>query len=202
MTNTEQQPEANLYYDPHLKTQAAKILPGQYYVTARDLMIVTVLGSCVSACIRDRMTGFGGMNHFMLPEGDDDPSSPHSASARYGSYAMEVLINQLIKSGAKRSNLEAKLFGGGAVLAGITSINVGERNAQFATDYLKREQIKLIGKDLLDIYPRKIYYFPQEGRVLVKRLKDTHNDTVVKRDREYLTQLKTVVQTSGDIDLF
>ena len=82
MTNTEQQPEANLYYDPHLKTQAAKILPGQYYVTARDLMIVTVLGSCVSACIRDRSTGFGGMNHFMLPEGDDDPSSPHSASAR------------------------------------------------------------------------------------------------------------------------
>src|SRR3989338_11179058 len=113
----------NLYFDRQHNSDAAKILPGEYYVTSRDMLLVTVLGSCVSACIRDRTTGIGGMNHFMLPHGGQDENSPLSTSARYGSYAMEVLINQLLKLGAKRNNLEAKVFGGGNVLRGFTGAN-------------------------------------------------------------------------------
>ena len=104
----------NLYFDRYFNVEAAKILPGEYFVTGRDMVLVTVLGSCVAACIRDRISGIGGMNHFMLPDSGGDRSNPLvGASMRYGSYAMEILINQLIKLGASRASLEAKVFGGG-----------------------------------------------------------------------------------------
>src|SRR5438094_1201362 len=108
----------NVYYDRTFDTDAAKILPGEYYYTDKDMLIVTVLGSCVSACIRDRAKGLGGMNHFMLPDGGD-PNSPVSASMRSGTYALEVLINDLLKAGARRENLEAKEFASDAVLRGV-----------------------------------------------------------------------------------
>jgi len=121
-----------LYYDRTFERDAAKISPGEYYFTNKDMVIVTVLGSCVSACIRDTTTGIGGMNHFMLPDGaKSDRDNPVSESMRYGTYAMEVLINQLIRNGAKRENLEAKVFGGGNVLRSFTTNNVGDRNAEF-----------------------------------------------------------------------
>lgn len=88
----------NVYYDRTFDCDAAKILPGEYYYTGKNMLIVTVLGSCVSACIRDRLTGLGGMNHFMLPDGGGDGGSPVSASMRYGSFAMEILINDLLKA--------------------------------------------------------------------------------------------------------
>jgi chemotaxis protein CheD len=191
----------NVYYDRTFDCQAAKILPGEYYHTNKDMLIVTVLGSCVSACIRDRTTGLGGMNHFMLPDGGGDAGSPVSASARYGTYAMEILINDLLKAGAKRENLEAKVFGGGAVLKGFTAINVGERNAAFVLNFLKVERIKVVAEDLNDIYPRKVYYFPRTGKVLVKKLMQSHNDTLVKRENEYASRLK-VAPVGGEIDLF
>ncbi|NYE59310.1 chemotaxis protein CheD [Duganella sp. 1224] len=190
----------NVYYDRTFDCQAAKILPGEYYHTNKDMLIVTVLGSCVSACIRDRTTGLGGMNHFMLPDGGGD-GSPVSASARYGTYAMEILINDLLKAGAKRENLEAKVFGGGAVLKGFTAINVGERNAAFVLNFLKVERIRVVAEDLNDIYPRKVYFFPRTGKVLVKKLMQSHNDTLVKREIEYASRLK-VAPVAGDIDLF
>ena len=96
----------NVYYDRTFDCDAAKILPGEFYFTGKDMLIVTVLGSCVSACIRDRVSGVGGMNHFMLPDGGADSENPVSASMRYGTYAMEVLINELLKAGAKRENME------------------------------------------------------------------------------------------------
>src|SRR4051812_3924933 len=133
----------NVYFDRTFDCDAAKILPGEYYFTPKDMLIVTVLGSCVAACIRDRVSGIGGMNHFMLPDGGGDADSPVSASMRYGTYAMEVLINDLLKAGARRENLEAKVFGGGAVLRGFTAINVGERNAKFVLHYLQNESIKV-----------------------------------------------------------
>lgn len=191
----------NVYFDRTFDCQAAKILPGEYYFTNKDMLIVTVLGSCVSACIRDRTTGLGGMNHFMLPDGSSDANSPVSASARYGNYAMEILINDLLKAGAKRENMEAKVFGGGAVLKGFTAINVGERNAAFVLNYLKVERIRVVAEDLNDIHPRKVYFFPRTGKVLVKKLMQTHNDTVAKREIEYASRLK-VVPVAGDIDLF
>ena len=190
----------NVYFDRTFDCEAAKILPGEYYFTNKDMLIVTVLGSCVSACIRDRVTGLGGMNHFMLPDGGGD-GSPVSASARYGTYAMEILINDLLKAGAKRENMEAKVFGGGAVLKGFTAINVGERNAAFVLSFLKTEKIRVVAEDLNDIHPRKVYFFPRTGKVLVKKLMQTHNDALAKREIEYASRLKKA-PVGGEIDLF
>ena len=190
----------NVYYDRTFDCDAAKILPGEYYYTAKDMLIVTVLGSCVSACVRDRVKGLGGMNHFMLPDGGD-PGNPVSASMRYGTYAMEVLINDLLKAGARRENLEAKVFGGGAVLRGFSAMNVGERNAAFVINFLKTERIPVLAEDLNDIYPRKVYFFPRTGKVLVKKLMQTHNDTLAKRELAYASRLK-VTPVAGDVDLF
>lgn len=150
----------NHYFDRNFNIDAAKILPGEYYVSARDMLLVTVLGSCVAACIRDPILGIGGMNHFMLPEGGGDQRNLLSNSARYGGYAMEVLINQLVKLGANRNRLEAKVFGGAAVLRAFTTVQVGEMNSQFVLEYLRTENIRVVAEDLLDIYPRKVYFFP------------------------------------------
>ena len=198
--DTNSQFATNVYYDRTFDCDAAKILPGEYYYTAKDMLIVTVLGSCVSACIRDRTRALGGMNHFMLPDGGE-PGNPVSASMRYGTYAMEVLINDLLKAGARREHLEAKVFGGGAVLRGFSAMNVGERNAAFVINFLKTERIPVVAEDLNDIYPRKVYFFPRTGKVLVKKLMQTHNDTLAKRELDYASRLK-VTPVSGDVDLF
>ena len=191
----------NLYYDRQFETEAAKIMPGEYYATTRDMLVVTVLGSCVSACLRDKDSGIGGMNHFMLPHSDNDPQNPLSTSARYGTYAMEMLINHIIKLGAKRNNFEAKVFGGGNVLRGFTVTNVGARNADFVLDFLHTEKIKVVAQDLLDIYPRKVYYFPKTGRALVKKLKGVHNNTIVDREKEYESRLD-YAKVEGEVELF
>lgn len=191
----------NLYFDRHFETQAAKVLPGEYYVTRRDMVLVTVLGSCVTACIRDCDSGIGGMNHFMLPEERGSARGVLSASARYGNYAMEVLINHLQKMGARRNRLEAKVFGGGAVLESLVSSNVGARNAEFVLDYLKTEKIPVVAKDLLDSYPRKVYYFPLNGRVLVRKLHRVHNDTLFAREKAYRSRL-VESRVEGDVELF
>jgi chemotaxis protein CheD len=190
---------SNRYFDPTFSAEAVKVLPGEYFVTTTEMLLVTVLGSCVSACIRDREKGIGGMNHFMLA--DSAEQSPYSASARYGVYAMEVLINHLLKLGARRGNLEAKLFGGGRVMAALSSSNVGERNCKFALDFLHTEGIFVSAQDLLDVHPRKVYFFPATGRVLVKKLTRMHNDTLLRREKEYAARL-TEAPVSGDVELF
>ncbi|OGV72014.1 MAG: chemotaxis protein CheD [Methylophilales bacterium RIFCSPHIGHO2_02_FULL_57_10] len=187
----------NLYYDRTHDIDAAKILPGEFYATQRDMVLVTVLGSCVAACIRDSVNGIGGMNHYMLPDSPGDQGE----SGRYGTYAMEILINHLMKLGAQRKNLEAKVFGGGNVIATMTTTNVGERNAKFVLDFLKTEQIRVAAKDLLDIYPRKVYFFPYTGKVLVKKLRNLHNDTIIERETEYTKRLR-IDKMEGDIELF
>ncbi|MDP1531978.1 MAG: chemoreceptor glutamine deamidase CheD [Rubrivivax sp.] len=197
----EEQLATNLYYDRNFECDTAKILPGEYYFTGKPMLIVTVLGSCVAACVRDRVSGIGGMNHFMLPDGGGDTNNPASASMRYGAYAMEVLINQLLKAGARRENLEAKVFGGGNVLRGFTSMNVGERNAQFVRDYLHTENIRIVAEDLNDVHPRKVYFFPATGRVLVKKLKQLNNYTLVRREQDYASRLN-INTVDGDVDLF
>ena len=191
----------NRYYDSTFDMEAIKLLPGEYYVTNRNMVLVTVLGSCVAACIRDRVTGIGGMNHFMLPDSRNEGGSPVAAPARYGAYAMEMMINQLLKSGAKRANLEAKLFGGGNVLRGFTVTNVGERNVDFALEYLKNENIQVVAKSLLDIYPRKVYFFPASGKVMLKKLRHANNDTIIEREAEYGSRLKHA-DIQGDVELF
>ena len=191
----------NLYYDRQHDAEAAKILPGEYYATARDMLLVTVLGSCVCACIRDKVSWIGGMNHFMLPDSGQDQNNPLGASARYGAYAMEILINQLLKMGAKRGNFEAKVFGGGAVLRGFTVANIGEKNADFVLKFLEMEKIPVVAQDLLDIFPRKVYFFPRTGLVRVKKLRRVHNDTIISRESEYVTRLH-FAKVEGDVELF
>ncbi len=188
-----------VYHDRSFDILTAKILPGEYYVTKRQMMIVTVLGSCVSTCLRDPTAKVGGMNHFMLPQRAGDLASPLSSSARYGAFAMEVLINQVLNLGARRERLEAKVFGGAHVLAGLTDI--GRRNAEFVREYLHSEHIKLAAEDLGSNYARKVYFFPDSGRVLVKQLRTLHNDTIITRERNYAAQLD-VVSVRGDADLF
>lgn len=191
----------NLYYDKNFEIEAVKIKPGEYFVTARDMALVTVLGSCVAACIYDKTLGVGGMNHFMLPDDKRDGGDLLSPSMRYGSYAMEIMLNELFKMGAQRSNLEAKVFGGGNVLRGFTTNNVGQTNATFVTHYLRSENIALVAQDLLDIYPRKVYFFPNSGLVRVKKLKQVHNDTIINRESEYKARLH-YAKVEGDVEFF
>jgi len=197
----EEQLASNLYHDRNFDLDAAKILPGEYYVTGRDMLLVTVLGSCVAACIRDCRSGIGGMNHFMLPDSNAEDDSPFALSARYGTYAMEILINHITKMGARRSNLEAKVFGGGNVLKGLSVANVGQRNADFVLEFLAKEKIRVAAKDLVDIYPRKVYYFPASGKVMVNKLRKLHNDTIFEREKDYRSRLKKS-KVEGDVELF
>ena len=189
------------YFDRHFGIEAAKILPGEYFATDKNMVLVTVLGSCVTACLRDPRAGVGGMNHFMLPRSEQDPTNPISMSARYGTFAMEILINQLQKMGARRENMEAKVFGGGNVLRGFTANSIGEANANFVTEYLHNERIKIVAEDLLGVHPRKLYFFPAIGRVLVKKIKELHNHTIVERESEYNLRLRNVV-VGGDVEIF
>jgi len=191
----------NTYYDRYFDKEAVKILPGEYYVTTSDKLIVTVLGSCVAVCLRDKFSHCGGMNHFLLPNDGTNESGLLTESARYGVYAMELLINHLLKLGANRGRLEAKVFGGGNVLRGLTLNNVGQRNAEFVLDYLQNEGIPVVAQDLLDEYPRKVYFFPDTGKVMVKKIKSVHNSTIIDRESEYRMRVKYTPK-SGDVDLF
>ena len=185
------------YYDAHFKADAVKVLPGEYFVHDEDLLIMTTLGSCIAACLWDRERRVGGMNHFMLPD-----SGPGADGGRYGSYAMELLINELMKLGASRMTLEAKVFGGGAVLGGMSTIQVGERNTAFVLDYLKTERIPVVSKDVLDIYPRKVCFFPASGKAMVKRLASSNTDALVAQDRAAAAKAVPTATGGGSIDLF
>ncbi|HTD89525.1 MAG TPA: chemoreceptor glutamine deamidase CheD [Burkholderiales bacterium] len=188
-----------LYYDSYFGLHAAKIGPGELYASRRNILIVTVLGSCVSACLRDPVSRIGGMNHFMLPDRAGN-SSLLSEPARYGAHAMEMLINNLLSMGAQRDRLEAKVFGAGRVLPGMS--DVGARNAEFALAYLERERIPVKARDVGGNHPRKVYMFIESGRVLVKDIHQLRNDTVLSRERAYAVEIGAKRITSGDIELF
>jgi chemotaxis protein CheD len=183
------------FWDANFKNDAVKVLPGEFFVSDEDMLIVTTLGSCIAACLWDRERRIGGMNHFMLPEGQGD-------SGRYGSYAMELLINQLMKRGASRSTLEAKVFGGGAVIAAMTSLNVGERNTQFVIDYLQTERIPIVSKDVLDVCARKVCMLPASGKVLMKRLAPTNADALLAQERAAAEKAAPQATGGGSVDLF
>ena len=187
------------YYDAHFKNEAVKVLPGEFFVHDEDVLIMTTLGSCIAACLWDRQAKVGGMNHFMLPEGT---GKGDNVSGRYGSYAMELLINEMMKKGASRLTLEAKVFGGGAVISGMNTINVGERNTQFVLDYLKTERIPVVSRDVLDVYPRKVCFLPASGRAMVKRLAPANGEALLAQDRAAAQKAVPVANAGGSIDLF
>jgi chemotaxis protein CheD len=190
--------EASFFYaDHHFQYDAVKVLPGEYFVSGDDLVIMTVLGSCIAACIWDNKLRVGGMNHFMLPDGDGA-----DGSGRYGSYAMELLINEMIKLGARRETMQAKVFGGGAVMSGFTTMNVGERNTKFVLDYLATERIPVVSQDVLDIHPRKVCFFPVTGKALVKRLAHAHPEALAVEERKGNAAVVAKTTAGGSVDLF
>lgn len=190
------------FWEPDTQRWTVKILPGEYYVTRSDEAITTVLGSCISACIRDPMMRVGGMNHFMLPEDNSgrDQKMWVGLATRYGSNAMESLINDVLKLGGVRERLEIKIFGGGRVLAHMADI--GARNIDFVRHYLSTEGLRTHAQDVGGEQPRKVIYYPTEGRVRVRKLRPIENRGVSDRERLYLDSIKTTHDGGGDIELF
>jgi chemotaxis protein CheD len=193
------------YWDPESSHWTVKILPGEYYVTRSDEAVATVLGSCVSACVRDPERNVGGMNHFMLPE--DATVGPNNwldpavgLATRYGSYAMESLINDLLKLGASRERLEIKLFGGGRILSGMT--DVGGRNVEFVRNYMQIEGYRVSAEDLGGQQPRKVVYFPASGRVRMRKLRPVENRTISHHEQLYLASIGNKAAGGGDVELF
>jgi chemotaxis protein CheD len=187
------------YFDREFQVEAVKIMPGQYHA-ARAGAVTTVLGSCVSTCLWDPVERIGGMNHFMLPGDNASPDSPWAASARFGLYAMEVLINEMLHLGADRRRLVAKVFGGARLLQGFEKLDVGAKNSGFVLEFLRVEGIRVLAQDLLDVCPRKVHFFVDSGKVQVKRLALSPVETVQRREREYLSRLAD--RSAGDIEIF
>lgn len=187
--------------DSRFPHEIAAILPGEFFVSATPMIVYTVLGSCISACIRDPVVGVGGMNHFMLPKPKDGGSDSWGVSTRYGSYAMESLINDILKQGGIKSRLEVKLFGAGKIYEG--QIDVGARNAEWVLDFLKTEGLTAVKTDLGDVCPRKVYYFTDSGRVLMKKIERLKNKTIAEREQEYATKIQVVGKpVEEDVTLF
>ncbi len=194
----------NRYWDRQLNIAVAKILPGELYVSINGEMIATVLGSCISVCIRDWKMGIGGMNHFMLPvqvenSSDHWSSNQFGESTRYGNWAMECLINEIMKAGGSKNNLEIKVFGGGSVLNHAS--DVGKQNIVFVKQFLKQEGFSIAAEDTGDIYPRKVLFFSKTGAVKVRKLKTLHNATIAEREQQYRRKILDSDQT-GTIELF
>ena len=188
------------FYDSASAAWMVKVFPGEFYVTSKqDEVLVTVLGSCVSACVRDARAGIGGMNHFMLPHSQAGNWAGDMQSTRFGNFAMEKLINELMKAGCSRDSLEIKVFGGGNVTD--TSNLIGTENSEFILRYLEAEGLRCIAQDLGGQLPRRIHYTPTTGKV-VRRLLGTSESSAIARDEnEYVRRLSTR-STGGDIQLF
>lgn len=194
----------NRYWDRRMDVAAAKILPGEFYVSEHGEMIVTVLGSCIAACIRDSVRGIGGMNHFMLPAKNEHSAdwgkNATSTEARYGNWAMEYLINEILKQGGTKRNLEIKVFGGGKVIDNLS--DVGLRNIQFVKEFIANEGLDIIAEDVGGIYPRKVLYFPDTGAVKMRKMKTVRNETIARREAEYEKSLRKPTETDGSVELF
>ncbi|WP_298927118.1 chemoreceptor glutamine deamidase CheD [uncultured Ramlibacter sp.] len=189
--------QASFFFHDHGFARAAvKVLPGEYFVHDSDVVVTTTLGSCVAACINDRTAGIGGMNHFMLPDAGDA-----GAGGRFGAFAMELLINELLKRGARRQSLEAKIFGGGQVMKSLANTQIGDKNVAFVQSFLAQERIPVLASDVLEIYPRKIVQFPKSGKVLCKRLPATHGVEFEAQEARYRTQLVQQPR-GGEVELF
>ena len=210
MSNIPEPPKAlpgfeknNRHWDDEYKAYIVKIAPGEFYVCKNNEIIATTLGSCISACIHDRQNHIGGMNHFLLPiQTSKTPrQQPNllSDATRYGNWAMEYLVNEILKNGGIRKNLEVKIFGGGQVLQNMADI--GEGNINFVLKYIDNEGLKLTGQDVGGIYPRKVLYFPQTGVVKIKQLKTFIDHSIFQQEQEYFKSIKSK-RIGGDIELF
>lgn len=191
------------YFDARLGMNVVMVLPGRHYVTTKaDEMIVTLLGSCVAACIRDPVAAIGGLNHFLLPESENGHwGNTVDAAMRYGNHAMEILINDIIKLGGLRSRLEVKVFGGAQVIEGVSAQSVGKKNVEFVQGYLKNEGYDVAAEHLGGIAPRRIHYFPITGKVQMRQLQRSADKDLFKREMTYRGQIR-VDDDAGDAELF
>ncbi len=191
------------HYSHKHDREVVNIQAGDCYVTDEDEGITTVLGSCIAACIRSPDLQIGGMNHFMLPASRGSGGSGDAGYAmRYGAFAMEYLINEIIRRGADRGSLEVKLFGGASIMASLS--DVGERNIAFVRDFLVTEGYKVSSEDLGDVNPRRVMYFPRTGKAMVKRLQEVSTSDIVSREQEHLRSIASAPKQAStpDIELF
>ncbi len=187
------------FYNASFGAYVVKIFAGEWEISRKeDEMLATILGSCVSACVRDPAVGVGGMNHFLLP-GDESVEPKSSDAARYGVNAMESLINALLKAGAQKHRLEFKVFGGGNVIN--NSARIGSKNANFVKEFLKREGYKITSQDLEGEYPRSLHYYPVTGKVMMRALRRKQDYQVVEEEDKYRKAISRK-PIEGDIELF
>jgi chemotaxis protein CheD len=172
-------------WDTHHNIWLAKIHPGEMCVTASTEGVTTVLGSCVSACIRDLRTGVGGMNHFMLPPGTGLGADDHE---RYGVDVMERLVDAVLTHGCgERSRLELKLVGGSRLRP--TAPDTGRRVIEFAHQFALARRMPLVAEDVGGVYGREVIYWPGTGQLRIRKLRGLEA-LVAQREREYGVSLQ------------
>ncbi len=196
----------NRYFDIHFNSNIVTIHPGEYYSTNEDVYISTVLGSCVSIAFFDSEAGLGGLNHFMLPSSSESGGMSERDAGVFGDYAMELLLNEMYKKGAKKSRLSAKVFGGGNVInSGSRPVCMtGINNVNFALGFLDREKIPVLAQDVGGIFPRKIFVHPLTKKVYLKRIQNSQTSLaeVRKREAEYAQLLKEEQAKRTDVVWF
>ncbi len=185
------------YFDRDFDCQAVKLLPAEYFVTDAGVLLTTVLGSCVAACITDVEAGVAGMNHFMLPDDAEPDARGQAGSMRYGGHAMDVLIAELLRAGARRERLKAKVFGGAAVLANMTMLNIGGRNADFVLRYLEKQRIAVVAQDLRGLHARRVCLLPGSGKAVVRKLRSQVDIQAVQRDEGELLRRWSAAYGNG-----
>lgn len=187
------------YFDPRFEATIITVAPGEHEITAaKDEIVATVLGSCVSVCMRDPQAGVGGLNHFLLPKNNGGDTN---AGERYGDTAMEVLINGLIKRGGRRGQFEAKVFGGARVLSGATMLAIGDGNIAFVLDFLNREGIPIVSKDVGGTRSRRIHYQPATGRAWVQHVQPSARSSEHEQEVAYLNRLKSQ-PVAGEVEIW
>ncbi|MGB0682173.1 MAG: hypothetical protein ACPGOV_05675 [Magnetovibrionaceae bacterium] len=187
------------YFDKAMSKTVVQVVQGDFYVTNQPgEVLTTILGSCISACVRDPKIGYGGMNHFLLPS-PGDLGSAVNTSLRYGSFAMEQLINAILSRGGRRENLEIKVFGGGNVIRAASG--VGHKNADFIEEYLANEGFMIASQHLRGNSARKVLFFPRSGRVRMRELPSTHADKIHSQEISRAVKVKKTT-TPGTVELF
>lgn len=174
---------------------------GDCLVSDDDVTFSTVLGSCISACVRDVVARVGGMNHFLLAEQSGSARDRYGASARYGAYAMERLINTVLSRGTGgKANLEIKVFGGGLINSAL--VDIGAKNIEFVREFLANEGYATAGEDLGGTFARRVLFKPQSGRVFVKRLASQEVDGVAREEMAIAVRRPPTPAAGNDIELF
>ncbi|UEM22367.1 chemotaxis protein [Skermanella mucosa] len=188
------------YFHPGFRAHAVKVLLGEHKITQRpDEMLVTTLGSCIAACVRDPILGLGGMNHFLLPEAPAGNDGGVNAAARYGGVAMERLINEILRRGGRRDRLEVKVFGGAKVIA--SSNPIGRRNAEFVLGFIAAEGLTLAAQDLGGTLARRVHYFPNTGKVMRRLIRQEAVEDTIRSEMRFMSDLGAK-PVEGDIELF